>query len=401
MKTLLLTDIPPSSNLTAGIVTAQMCRFVGLGELAIFCVQNPHLKPQLYDDLATIPIRVVRKPNEQARRQLARVRIGRPGAAGIEMAKRLIIVPRLVREAVQYGREQEVMSVWAILQGQTMVRMARKVASGLNVPLRVQIWDPLSWWLRAHRVDPINRYLDEILFDRTMQTAVSCAAASPPMARHYTEHYGTPSEIIIASLDPSVARQPAPHLRIPGELAIGMAGQFYANDEWNALVRALDRAGWQVSGRKVVLRVMGHDYPKLDVSQGHLDFLGWQPQEKVVGILSDQCDLLYCPYPYAADMAPVAKMSFPSKIPTYLAAGRPIVFHGPDYAAPASYLRERNAGFVARALEPDAIYDALLVLTEDVDRYEQLAKGAQAAFLADFTLDRMKLGVRRFLGYAD
>ena len=40
MKTLLLTDIPPSSNLTAGIVTAQMCRFVGLGELAIFCVQN-------------------------------------------------------------------------------------------------------------------------------------------------------------------------------------------------------------------------------------------------------------------------------------------------------------------------------------------------------------------------
>jgi glycosyltransferase involved in cell wall biosynthesis len=139
----------------------------------------------------------------------------------------------------------------------------------------------------------------------------------------------------------------------------------------------------------------------LDVSQGHLDFLGWQPQEKVVGILSDQCDLLYCPYPYAADMAPVAKMSFPSKIPTYLAAGRPIVFHGPDYAAPASYLRERNAGFVARAVEPDAIYDALLVLTEDVDRYEQLAKGAQAAFLADFTLDRMKLGVRRFLGYAD
>ena len=72
MKTLLLTDIPPSSNLTAGIVTAQMCRFVAPDEVAIFCVQNPYLTPQLYDDLAGISMRVVRKPNEQARRQIGR-----------------------------------------------------------------------------------------------------------------------------------------------------------------------------------------------------------------------------------------------------------------------------------------------------------------------------------------
>ena len=42
-RTLLLTDIPPCSNLTAGIVTAQMCRFVPPDELAIFCVTGRHV----------------------------------------------------------------------------------------------------------------------------------------------------------------------------------------------------------------------------------------------------------------------------------------------------------------------------------------------------------------------
>ena len=250
-----------------------MCRFVGLGELAIFCVQNPHLEPQLYDDLATIPIRVVRKPNEQARRQLAQLRIPRLGAAGIEMAKRLIIVPRLVREAVQYGREQEVMSVWAILQGQTMVRMARKVASGLNVPLRVQVWDPLSWWLRAHRVDPINRYLDEILFDRTIQAAVSCAAASPPMARHYTERYGTPSEIIISSLDPGVAKTAGSSPTHAGGTRDWNGRAILCERRVERTRSRVDRAGWQVSGRKVVLRVIGHDYPNWMYRKVTLTFL--------------------------------------------------------------------------------------------------------------------------------
>jgi len=401
MKTLLLTDIPPSSNLTAGIVTAQMCRFVPPGELAIFCVQNFFLKPKLYDDLAAVPMRVVWKPGEQSRRRIARIPIGRPGAAAIETGKRMLRIPKLIAEAVQFGREQGVTSIWAILQGQTMVRMARKVAQGLDVPFRVQIWDPLSWWLRAHGVDPVNRMLDEGLFDKTMRDAVSCAAASWPMARYYTERYGTPGEAIIASLDASLARRPPPRLRMAGQLSIGMAGQFYASEEWTNLVRALNYAKWQVAGRNVVLRVMGHDVPQSDVPKDHLNFLGWQPQDKLVALLSERCDLMYCPYPYAPNMASVAKMSFPSKIPTYLAAGRPIVFHGPAYAGPASYLQERNAGYVARGLDPDAIYDALLNLAEDAELYERLATGAQAAFMADFTLDRMRVGVRRFLGYPD
>lgn len=400
MKTLLLTDIPPSSNLTAGIVTAQMCRFVPPGELAIFCVLNRHLKPEPYPDLADIPVRLAVKPNELSRRNIGRFSIGPIGSMATEALRRLTMISPLVHQAVAYGKEHGVTSLWAVLQGQTMVRMAIGVADGLGVPLRALVWDPLNWWLQAHGVDRLNRKLDLAAFDRTMRHATVCATASAAMARHYESLYGTPSCAIIASLDRSLARRPEPKLRKSDELAIGMAGQLYASDEWHHLALALEYAGWQVDGRRVVVRVFGHQRPA-GIPEANLDFLGWQPQEKVLELLSETCDILYCPYPYAASMVDVAKFSFPSKIPTYLAAGRPILFHGPDYASPAQYLKATGAGYICRSIEADAVYDGLAHLVEDPLLYARIAEAAQAAFLKDFTLDRMRGDVRRFLGYPE
>jgi glycosyltransferase involved in cell wall biosynthesis len=400
MKTLLLTDIPPCNNLTAGIVTAQMCRFVPAGQLAIFCVQNRHLHPEPYTDLAGIPIRFMVKPSELRRRSIGRLPIGRVGAIATETLRRLSMISPLVREAVTYGKEQGVTSLWAILQGQTMVRMAGAVADGLGVPLRAQVWDPLGWWLQAHRVDRLNRGWDLSAFDHTIRSSVACATASWAMASHYEQQYGVPCQAIIASLDRSLARRPEARLRTSNDLVIGMAGQFYANKEWDQLLIALDLAGWQVAGRRVVMRVLGHQRPDTILDK-NLEFLGWQPQERAVEILSETCDILYCPYPFAPPMAEVAKLSFPSKIPTYLAAGRPVLFHGPAYAGPAHYLKSKGAGFICRAAEPADVYDALMHLVENEALYATLAKGAQEAFLADFTLDHMKTGVSRFLGYPE
>ena len=402
MKTLLLTDIPPSSNLTAGIVTAQMCRAVAPDELAIFCVLNRHLAPDLYPDLAVIPTKTVHKPNELNPRNPKFFPLDLARTIASEAIRRRVAIPKLVRDAVAYGREQGVTSVWAILQGQTMVRMAGDVAKGLDVPLRAQVWDPLGWWLRAHGVDRFNRKTDLAKFDETMRQATSCAAASWAMARQYEEKYGTPSHVVIASLDESLAHRPAPALRNSDEVVIGMAGQFYAEQEWHDLVAALNLAGWQIGGRKIVVRVAGHAPPTTQTAQAaNIEFLGWRAQPELIDILSTTCDIMYCPYPFSRQMEEVARLSFPSKVPTYLAAGRPILFHGPDYASPAHYLRERGAGLICRTGEPADVYNALLQLVEDTDLYAELAMAAQAAFQADFALNSMKKNVRKFLGYSD
>jgi hypothetical protein len=270
----------------------------------------------------------------------------------------------------------------------------------LNVPLRTQVWDPLEWWLRAHGVDPLNRARDLALFDRAIRGSVICATASWAMAESYQTKYGTSCAKVVASLQRTLGRRPEPQLRMPKEVAIGMAGQFYADQAWNQLVKALNFAGWQIDGGRVVVRVLGNQRPE-GVPDQNLDFLGWKPQEEVVEILSRTCDILYCPYPFEPRMAEVARLSFPSKIPTYLAAGRPIIFHGPDYAGPWRYLRERGAAYLCGSLEPSAVYNGLSHMVEDKALYAAIAKAAQDAFIADFTLEQMEKDVRRFLGYPE
>jgi hypothetical protein len=400
MKTLLLTDVPPCSNYTGGLVVAQMCRFLPAGDLVVFCVQNAHLKPEPVADLAHVQIVTVTKPDETPRHEIFGMRIGALGAWAVETARRTLRRRALVDQAVAFGRQHGVTSLWAILEGQTIVRMAHAVAARLGVPLRCQVWDPLAWWLRAHGVDPLNRRWDLALFERTIRRSAACATASWKMAESYTMRYGVTTVPVVASLDRSLARNASSAPRCADTLVIGMTGQFYAVDAWASLVGALNRAGWTVCGRAVSLRVFGKDCPVDGIPPERLDFRGWQSQQAVICALAETCDLLYCPYPFAADMADVSMLSFPSKLATYFAAGRPILFHGPADSSPASYLRAKQAGWICATRDPDAVMASLVRLGGDAALYWRLAIGAQAAF-ADFTLEKMRAATLRFLGYRD
>src|SRR6266446_1772314 len=66
MKILLLTDIPPCKNFTAGLVLDQLVRFLPPGSVACFAVVNPEVNARLSVDLNWIPVEYVKKPREKA-----------------------------------------------------------------------------------------------------------------------------------------------------------------------------------------------------------------------------------------------------------------------------------------------------------------------------------------------
>ena len=250
MKVLLLTDIPPSTNYTAGLVLAQACRLMPQGSIACFSIVNPELQNiQLAPDLAWLPMEFAAKPGERGLSPGARLRRTRSYAA--EEMRRRIAVPHLVNLVADFARRQSVDTIWAVLQGQTMVRVAGRLADRLQLPLHTQVWDPLSWWLDTNVVDRWHKQQALAEFDQVMKRSSSCATASWAMSQEYETRYGVRCVPLIASHAREAALHPEPKLRRDDEVVIGMAGQFYAEQEWQQLVQALNSVEWMIEGRQV------------------------------------------------------------------------------------------------------------------------------------------------------
>jgi glycosyltransferase involved in cell wall biosynthesis len=389
MKILLLTDIPPCRNFTAGLVLAQLCRFLPRGSLVCFTILNRHLRPDYCPDLYWIPIEVVAKPDEFGLHHPLPEPLGMATALAVENYRRLMLIPRLVARAANFARAHNVDLIWAVLQGQTMIRVASALADRLALPMVSQVWDPLSWWLQAHRVDPWNRLLAKRQFDRAVRQSASCITASRAMAEHFQKKYGVHSVPVIASHHLDVLAPPSPRLRNSRGFVVGMAGQFYALEGWMNLLSAMDYAGWQIAGRCVRLLLIGQKPPPFPLPKQAAFVSGKSPAE-TIRMLADGADVLYCPYPFASTLDEVARLSFPSKLPLYLAAGRPVLFHGPADSAPARFLAETGAGVICREGTPAAIYNELERLAISPALYEQTVCRGRTAFLQNFTLDHMR-----------
>ena len=131
VKILLLTDVPPCTNYTAGMVLSQIIKMLPIGSVACFSAVNPDIQNFAEDpELAWMPLEYAAKPRENG------------FSAGIPMrwllsymaerARLATAIPDLMRRIIDFGKRQKVDAVWAVLQGQTMVRLSHRVADDLK-----------------------------------------------------------------------------------------------------------------------------------------------------------------------------------------------------------------------------------------------------------------------------
>jgi glycosyltransferase involved in cell wall biosynthesis len=399
MKVLLISDVPPCDDFTAGIVLSAMVRFLPRGTICCFAVVNPLVSFRMSPEFGSVPVEFHRKPLENWTwlpqgfpfNGFASVvsRAGETYTSGRQLKS-------LIAKAIAFGRKQQVDRVWAVLQGQTTIRMALAVAEGLNVPLHCQVWDPFSWWAKANRLDDHTTRKTQELFDKTIERSAAVATASHPMADDFRDRFHTKAIPVISSYPRAMARSPAiePH---PGaSITIGIAGQFYAVDAWLRLLAALEAANWSVGGCQVSIVAMGPARPP-EMPHGHVTFLGWKPQTEAVELLNG-CDFLYCPYPFEPAMEEVARHSFPSKLVLYLAAGRPVIFHGPAYSAAAQYIADKGCGILAPNLAAEGILLEIGKMAGNHQLHSEMALKAHRAFLEDFTLESMARSFNDFIG---
>ena len=401
MKILLLTDIPPCKDLTGGIVLDQLCRFVPQDSIVCYCIHNRKIKAQLSPDLS-FPVEYCHKPRENW---------GGFGPAGkwlspvFERYNEWIGIRILSGKVTRFGKIHHVDRLWCVLQGQTMIRLATQVAGDLQVPLITQVWDPPYWWLRANKVDPATSSRVIRKFAETVRKSRVCATASVPMAEEYRKDYGAHTIAFLPSLRPEDALIPSGSPHNDNTLVIGIAGQVYAQEEWGALIRALNEQSWELNGRQVRIRHVGDPRPIVSYLTDEnltyrIEFCGWHSQQETIRLLSET-DIVYCPYWFDTRFENEARLSFPSKLTTYYASGRPVLFHGPPYASPAQFIEKTHAGACCYSLDHEKIISSLLDIIENPAMYKDLADKGREAFLTCLTLDNLKQKFMEFIHSAD
>lgn len=358
MKLLLFSDIPPCTNLTAGIVLNKMCDFL-LEEghdLCCFTIMDPSLHPSIPEDkLSRMHFSNLNKPCEN-------------WGGGIKSfyhnnAIAIKELPRMAKKVAKFARDEHCQLIWIVEQGQTMIKMARKVASGAGIPYVVQTWDPTEWWLKENKFDKFtfNSVMKE--YGRVLHNAECFIAASWAMEKEYGEQYHCKrSKAVVLGLSENEIKPLGKGKT--DEFVIALSGQIYAKIEFAQLIEALNLMHWQYNGKKIIVKLYGTYFNLYYSEEANVIVRGWIEQKKLLPELAD-ADLLYCPYWFSEEYAVVSRNSFPSKLSTYLKLGKPVLFHGPAYSSPSIFLAENDAGYQCNSLDPNDIAKAIKYIMED------------------------------------
>lgn len=398
MKYLLFSAVPPTVKYSGGLMLYQLCTGMEKGSLACFVAKDPGLSFKIPEELDWMP-RFIRDEPTKFFRKLSfsfpnSLRDAVTYLSEEWRTKR--IRSNIVKEAIFFGHKQKVDCVWAVLQGKTTIIAAEEIAKGLNVPLITQVWDDPGWCIRADKLDFGSSKKVLEAFGAAMRSSTICAAASSEMADLYVDLYGVRTVAFLGSLDKGLAVNPADTFKNDSELRIGFAGQLYARNEWESFVRAFESVGWQIDGRRIKVSLIGDLYHVSTPPGAPIDFLGHRSVEDTIKVLSET-DLAYCPYWFSKDFERVARTSFPCKLTAYFASGRPVFYHGPEYAAPARFIEKWKAGICCYSLAPEDILTKVTDLIRNPALYKTLAVNGRRAFDECLTVDILKKNFSIFL----
>jgi len=398
-RILLLSDMPPTSSYTGGIVLEQLFRNLPVDSYLCYAMLGRHIHPVISEEFSHMELVLDRKPSERIPSFPRRLRWLRAVFKAMGFAQERwnwLQAMRLKRRILRYCADKNIDTVFCVLQGQTTVRLAKPVAKALNAKLLVMVWDTLGWWLKHHRTDPISSYLLYKQLDKTMTYASACATASEGMSTLYRERYGIRCVPLIFSVAEDNIFPPRAERKDPKRCVIGFAGQLYAYDTLMAMINMLEQVNWNVGGVAIELAILGEGHEHLAKRYDHVQFLGWRNQKTLISSLAE-FDVLYLPYMFNPSFKEEKQTSFPGKLVTYLAAGRPIFFHGPAYSSAATFLKQHQAGMVCDGLSKAQMYHCLEWLLRDTQLRETFVRHGHEAVRSQFSFTRQRELLSEFL----
>jgi hypothetical protein len=375
-RVLLLTGTPPGSSGGGKIFLRDLCLSYPRGSISCFVVTQSNSRP-VEPDLDWLPTASIPFPRQHG--------FAWPGPGFARLSRflvrryvHLIQVPALAARVAQSGRQRDVEMVWAVLNHPILISVTRRLVSTLSAPLVTTVWDPPERLLTHWEYDRFSRRIVLREFEKVLRMSVRCSVASEGMGDEYKKRYGIEPVVLIHGVHPSMRKPPAKELTGEKQFVIGFAGSLYARREWQALLSALSKADWQIEGHDVTVRFLGRNASFHAEGKVRIEYLGWRSFEETVELMS-QVDVAYLPYWLDESYSLSVRVCFPNKLTAYLAAGRPVLFHGPEDSSPARFFRRFPVGLCCHSLEESEIIESLRRFITDREFYAAATQAGQVA----------------------
>lgn len=279
---------------------------------------------------------------------------------GYEWLQRTLHAESVIRRVADFARKQAVDVVFVTLTGPTCLTVARRIGRVLRRPMISLVWDPPDYFL-AHafqlRTGARAPYLS--YFDEAMRASTACGVMTPAMQEAYEKRYGTRAVVMRHGIPRRLWRVDRMEAADEDEYVIAYAGSLYAREEWQALLAALDGVQWTVAGKPVRVRMYGAHFDRMYAPvPRRIEICGWHDVESAIHEIS-KADAAYLPYWLDDQYREVTRLSFPTKLSTYVAAGCPVLYHGPEDSSPTAFVREFGIGVSCHSLAAADILGAL------------------------------------------
>ena len=267
----------------------------------------------------------------------------------------------------------------------------------LGVPLVGTIWDDPEGWLADDRYDTLSPRLLRRHFRAALSLARRVSTVSEAMQEAYRQEYGLDSQLLRHGHDRE-DKVVISEINNPRQaITVGFAGNFYGEEAWQAFLTACAQLNAQGGLPPIRVALFGggrFPYPHPGVE---VDYQEWLPCREMPRRLA-AVDFCYLPYWFAANKRRHAELSFPTKLTTYMAAGRPVLYHGPEYAGVTGIIRNYGLGLCVHSLRPQILSLAVQRLLTDQDLWRALSNASLAAFAEEFNMEIMLKNFASLLG---
>jgi glycosyltransferase involved in cell wall biosynthesis len=275
--------------------------------------------------------------------------------------------------------------IYTILGGIGMMSLIERIRRRFALPLAVHFMD--DWPAAIHRgglFSPLQRRHMHRLIGRLVGAASAAFSICEEMSQEYEARYGRPfaafhNAVDVARWSAVAQRDPAPGstLRLLYAGSVLDFAQAESLADCCAAVAKLRQGGMAVALEIYSASTQTLALRRRFAGETAIGFHEPIADDAVYFRTLAEADVLLLPVNFDAHSARYVRLSMPTKVPSYLVSGTPVLVYGPPGIAQVEYARRAGWGHVLDRRDGDALAAAIRRLGADTPLRRALSKAAK------------------------